>query len=109
MFRVEFHQDVNITVGAEVLSQDGTKQREPADVVPSAEPHKGFLGYGDRQCSRHGHPQTPADAPSTRGPPIVYRAFRSRQSRMCIQARPVRFEHKKNGLGVKFEEIYVAA
>jgi len=28
---------------------------------------------------------------------------------MCIQARPVRFEHKKNGLGVKFEEIYVAA
>jgi hypothetical protein len=26
-----------------------------------------------------------------------------------IQARPVRFEHKKNGLGVKFEEIFVAA
>jgi hypothetical protein len=26
-----------------------------------------------------------------------------------IQARPVRFEHKKNGLGVRFEEIYVAA
>src|SRR3954465_2963996 len=33
---LEFHEDVDIAIGAEVLSQHGTEKRKPPDVMPSA-------------------------------------------------------------------------
>jgi hypothetical protein len=33
---LEFHEDVDVAIGAEVVSQHGTEERKPPDVMPSA-------------------------------------------------------------------------
>jgi hypothetical protein len=37
MAGLELHQYVDVTVGAEIVPKDGAKQREPRDVMSSAE------------------------------------------------------------------------
>ena len=48
---VERHQNVNVTVRAEIVAERGAKERELRDPPPAAQLYESILGNGER----HGH------------------------------------------------------
>jgi hypothetical protein len=91
----------NVEIGADVrlVMDDGQIYDQGTAVIRNISPSGALLS--DVRLPKDSYPVT--------GFKLEIRMKGGEYEGIGIQARPVRFEHKKNGLGVKFEEIYVAA